>query len=167
MIFSVADTFAKLKDHLKTVTRRPVKKNDKMEFDGVSLARVYREGRLLWEVGKTYAAQPGRGIEADGRIKIISLEVDPNPGYMTMDEARKEGFEHPNEFKEVWVEMYGDVALWRPAFRIEFEYIESDSARDGDGTKEAEPMSDEEMANLFSDPTPPTDSEAEKPPEVS
>jgi len=123
MIFSVEGTFEKVKAGQKVVTRRPVKSGDRFEFEGVNIIRVIRDGRLLWEVGKEYAVQPGRGVEGEGKMRILHLEVDPNPGNMPKIEAILEGFDHPRQFKAEWIEMYGDDQLWRPAHRILFGYI--------------------------------------------
>jgi hypothetical protein len=123
MIFSVDGTFEKVKGLCKFVTRRPIKKEDEFEHEKGKILRVIRGGRLLWEVGKDYAVQPGRGKEGEGRMRILHLEVDPNPGNLSYLEAILEGFEHPDQFREVWKAMYGEEALRHPAWRIRFAYI--------------------------------------------
>lgn len=59
----------------KGQTRRLVQPGDRAIFDHdlTTIFAVYRNGRLLYQVGKTYAAQPGRGQPAAGRIRLKSI----------------------------------------------------------------------------------------------
>lgn len=62
---------------LKTQTRRLVQPGDTTELDSLNeIWRVYRNGRLLYQVGKSYAAQGGRGQPAAGRILLKSIRKE-------------------------------------------------------------------------------------------
>lgn len=60
---------------LKTQTRRLVQPGDRAIFDHdlTTIWVVHRNGRLLYQVGKVYAAQAGRGQPAAGRIRLKSI----------------------------------------------------------------------------------------------
>ena len=49
-------------------------------------------GRLRWEVGRTYAVQPGRGKKAVGRIRLMSIRKEQVQEISEAD-AIAEGFE--------------------------------------------------------------------------
>ena len=71
-------------DGTKTQTRRPVKEGDEgVELQG-SIAAVFahRGSKLKWQVGRTYAVQPGRGKKAVGRIRIIKIRRERLKRYM-------------------------------------------------------------------------------------
>jgi len=89
MIFK--ETWRQVLNGTKTQTRRPVKPNEsgivfpgafQMVFlmtnwqeetlDGFD-CQVRDRKRLKWQVGKTYAVQPGRGKKAVGRIRITKI----------------------------------------------------------------------------------------------
>ena len=71
----------------KTETRRPVKPGERTLFsdDTNTLMVLGANGRVKWEVGKTYAVQPGRGMptiwwrDLDGRIETNIPQYDPLP----------------------------------------------------------------------------------------
>jgi len=67
MIF-LPDSVALILSGAKTQTRRPTK-----EGDSIYRGRIGRGGRLLWEVGRTYAVCPGRGKRAVCRIRITEI----------------------------------------------------------------------------------------------
>jgi hypothetical protein len=69
------------------------------------------KGRLLYEVGKTYAIQPGRGKSGVGRLKIMRLRIN-DAREITQEEAREEGFDHAIDFLSVWAMMY-DKAFFK------------------------------------------------------
>lgn len=74
MIF--AHTFEHVANGTKTVTRRLWKPEYKWRPVDVAIGEKSESGastRELWRVGKTYAAQPGRGKSADFRIEVLSL----------------------------------------------------------------------------------------------
>ena len=100
VIFS-PELLPKVLDGTKTVTRR----------------RSYREP------GRTYAVQPGRGKKAVARIKIKF--ATPSQAFLVDDaEARLEGFEDVEAFREAFKRIYGPNALYDPCWRLQFEVVE-------------------------------------------
>jgi len=109
-----------------TVFRDPVQKEDRFEYDDKgAITKIFRGGELLYVLGQ----------QIGGAAEIVHLEVDPNPGNMTLDEAAKEGFVHLGQFREVFVWTYGEDALWRPAWRVRCErQTEDQEEMEDDGT---------------------------------
>jgi len=62
-----------------------------------------------------------RNSPGEPLITVVHLEVDPNPGSMALDEAAREGFVHLGQFTAAYRARYGEIALWRPAWRIRVE----------------------------------------------
>lgn len=101
----------KVLDGQKTVTRRkwPVS---------------YKEGQVVSIV-------PGMGRIACGKVKIIRIDferVHDLPG-MDVKEARREGFETPEEFADYWKRLHGwaiddDGHTFDPIARIDFALVE-------------------------------------------
>lgn len=132
MIFQA--TYQQVLDGTKTQTRRPVKPGDKAEpFIRGSLPdrdRIYRvrdaSGRIKYEVGKTYAIQPGRGKKAIGRtlpIREIRRERvqdisdrDLRAEGMGTDYRDGEGYLHIlgyfEMFKRTWESLYCPPYDW-------------------------------------------------------
>jgi hypothetical protein len=100
----------------KTVTRRPVKYNE----SGKALPCKY-------QVGKTYAIQPGRGKKAMGRLQVKSIGLPAPALGLTEAEAWREGFESVGHFNAFLVGLYGNGCLRKQYRRIEFELVEVDS----------------------------------------
>jgi hypothetical protein len=98
----------------KTVTRRRMKWGG---WCGCS------EMPCRYEVGKTYAIQPGRGKKAVGRIRVISVDRQ-KLGRPTMLEARLEGFLNPHLFVAKWLDLYGKYDVDQIVDRIEFELVQ-------------------------------------------
>lgn len=58
-----------------------------------------------WQVGKTYAVQPGRGKPAIGHIQLLTIrQYDVRD--ITADEARREGFNSEYGFWIVWTAIH-------------------------------------------------------------
>lgn len=127
--------FAKTTDKVlageKTQTRRPMKNGDVIEVPGFMkelnigkpismIFRVIRGGRLLWEVGRTYAVQPGRTAKSVGRIRLTGLRSEPLYR-ITHDDARAEGFSGRDEFVRVWQEIYPKGSLLESVYVLELE----------------------------------------------
>jgi hypothetical protein len=99
----------------KSVTRRPVKWED-TGFEVRNLPCRY-------EVGKTYAVQPGRGQKAVARIRIKDVRRGLISG-VDDAEARLEGFTSSGMFPVYWEQLYGSYDATRLVDRIEFELVE-------------------------------------------
>jgi len=97
-----------------TIFRDPIQKADKFEHEGGKILKIYRDGKLLYKVGKRYGIKPG----ITSYVTIVHLEVDANPGRMTLEEAAREGFRSQLLFKAAFEGEYGENALWRPAWRV-------------------------------------------------
>lgn len=61
---------------IKTQTRRVKKPNDKALYHNGDIHAVYRNGRLLWQVGNEYAIQPKRTSKAIGYIRIDEIREE-------------------------------------------------------------------------------------------
>jgi hypothetical protein len=87
-----------------------------------SIFAVERNGRLLYEVGRTYAIQPGRGKHTLGRIRLRAI-VREVAQEISEGDARAEGFASPAEFREVWIELYGRGELERLCYALVIERV--------------------------------------------
>lgn len=98
----------------KTVTRRLTSTNPRSPwFDGgCSLV-----------VGRDYAVCPGRGKNAICRVLVTSVTVQ-ELGYLTDDEARREGFANAFEFEDAWKAINGSYDRHTKVWRIEFERVQ-------------------------------------------
>ncbi len=88
MIFQ--HTWQAIMDGRKTQTRRLVRKHGDGEDDFTNrssywgmdeygsdtICVVWRKGKIKWQVGRTYAVQPGRGQPAVGRIRLTGIRAE-------------------------------------------------------------------------------------------
>jgi hypothetical protein len=92
----------------KTHTRRPAKGGEALVMS--SSFCVYKDyfsdtARLKWEVGRTYAVQPGRGKRAVARFLLKNLRQEV-VSHITEEDAIAEGFDNREEFFAKWRELY-------------------------------------------------------------
>jgi hypothetical protein len=123
MIFS-EPLLAKVLDGSKTVTRRPVKEAASGALHGD------RWLPCRYEVGKTYAVQPGRGQKAVARIRILDICRKPLGYYMLTAECVREGFTHFTAFRNYWIALYGSYDPTQLVDRIEFELVQAEDGSD-------------------------------------
>jgi hypothetical protein len=97
----------------KTVTRRIASQNPRSPW--------YLHGCSL-VVGRDYAVCPGRGKNAIGRVRIISLGIAP-VGHVTDLEAGREGFASAYEFEAAWRDINGSCDKRALVWRVEFEVV--------------------------------------------
>ena len=90
-------------------------------------------GRRKWEVGKTYAIQPGRGQKSVGRIRVTALSRQDVRTF-TYEDVNREGFATRYEFMRTWCEMHDktaqhkmSVAYWM--IQAQINTAESESIR--------------------------------------
>ncbi|MES2088561.1 MAG: hypothetical protein V4532_01060, partial [Pseudomonadota bacterium] len=57
----------------KTQTRRLVQDGDCSDTIDGKIVTVYRGRGIKWQVGRSYAIQPGRGVAAIGKFKLLSI----------------------------------------------------------------------------------------------
>jgi hypothetical protein len=104
MIFSIGNHIQQIKDGTKTQTRRPTDR---------------------YEVGKTYAIQPGRGKKGipEGRILILEkweewskIPVD----YLDQYDAQAEGGYTPKDYETLYERMYPS---WKIRWAYGFEFV--------------------------------------------
>jgi hypothetical protein len=105
----------------KTQTRRPARLDDRYAYvsdrDDRRLS-IYRNGRLLYQTGRAYAIQPGRGMKGIGRFRLVSLDFVGQAKDISEADARAEGFASPDNFRAVWCTMYGDKGLDQPCYSL-------------------------------------------------
>ncbi len=111
----------------KTQTRRPAKPGDIVittpgDPHDHTIVAVERNGRLLYEVGRTYAIQPGRGKHELGRIRLLAIKREQAHSICKAD-ARAEGFDSPDAFREIWVTLYGRAALDQPCYALVIDRV--------------------------------------------
>jgi hypothetical protein len=82
----------------KTQTRRVVKAGETLSYDENT---IWQNVRIKWQVGSTYALQPGRGKSAVGRIRLTSIEYALLQD-MGTSEAIAEGYSSIAEYARVW-----------------------------------------------------------------
>jgi len=83
-----------------------------------------RDGRGIYEVGKTYAIQPGRtkpGI-LDGRIGMLFIRRESYPhDIVCTEDAFAEGGYTPREFEDLYYSLY--PKQWRVRYAFTFEFV--------------------------------------------
>lgn len=115
MIFQ--HTWRQVLDGSKTQTRRLIKSPadgtaingcEMLQYPGgkLSVARgIHDKWGIKWQVGKTYAVQPGRGEKAAGRIQITNIrrqdvrEISP-------EDVAAEGYAGKIDFLVTWASMH-------------------------------------------------------------
>jgi hypothetical protein len=123
----------------KTQTRRPVKPADRFDWlgqngkyypclvsefrTGLHVYRIYRNHRLLWQVGKTYAICPGRGKPQIARFRILHISME-DVRLISDGDVRREGFKYHTDFWDVWQQFYSKKYL--DAWVLSFELTPND-----------------------------------------
>jgi hypothetical protein len=107
---------AKVMSGEKTVTRRLVSRNPRSPW--------WREQCAL-AVGRDYAVCPGRGKNAIGRVRIVSVD-QRHLGQIDGADARREGFASRAEFREAWAAINGSYSDGERVWRVEFELVGGD-----------------------------------------
>ena len=164
MIFKQWKQVIGLELPLKTQTRRPVKPDEELLYQTKSgftwwdedreqlatVATVYPprivgpDLRIKWQVGRTYAVQPGRGKKAVGRIRITKIRRE-RLGDISAEDIFAEGVGIYNltdgrwypitvlevareEYAKLWDSIYGKGAFERmkddDVWVLEFERVE-------------------------------------------
>lgn len=119
---------AEIRSGRKTMTQRVDDGGYTIErgADG-EIVRVFKNGRLKWEVGKVYAAIPKRGMKRFGNYRIQRIRHRPIL-HMTHAEALKEGVDSLDAYRILWDSINGarKAKQWMSnptVFAIEFEYL--------------------------------------------
>ncbi|HOA23446.1 MAG TPA: hypothetical protein PK801_00170 [Aggregatilineales bacterium] len=133
MIFQV--TWQQVLNGTKTQTSRIVKAGEELVMadgpDGEPAPAVLHNGRIKWQVGRTYSVQPGRNEKAVGYIRLTGIERKRVQA-LSDDEALAEGAEPaagepPLEaFRRVWEDVHGKGA-WEKnpeVWVLSFELVE-------------------------------------------
>lgn len=91
----------------KRQTRRMAYPDDEIRlFNGRGMAHaVVRRGRILWEVGRTYAACPGRGKRGVCRLQLDRIRLE-KASHISDRSVQAEGFGSRAEFFEVWDKLH-------------------------------------------------------------
>jgi len=88
-------------DGTKTQTRRIVNDGESPIAVGDKIVGVRGARTLKWQVGLTYAVQPGRTQKAIGYIKVISIRQERLLDVSKAD-AQAEGFRSREDFRKIW-----------------------------------------------------------------
>ena len=125
MIF--AHTLEKVLVGKKSQTRRIAKPDEQLRVEN-GIRRVYRKGnRTMYQVGKSYSIQPGRGKKAVARLIILDIKHEPVSS-ITEDDALAEGFPSRESFLNAWREIHGNQAnLGQEVWVLEFKLEHSSS----------------------------------------
>jgi len=122
----------------KTQTWRPAKKGDTQMIGPPSggVTAVYRRDkhgnlRKLWQVGQTYAVQPGRGQTGVARIRLMSIRRC-KASKLTEGDLIREGFieelvdgrTRMQRLMAVLEKFYGGDAPDMPGWSLGFEVVE-------------------------------------------
>lgn len=117
------DLLVKVENGTKTNTRRIKKDNEFLSEDGLTVYTRLKNGkvRVKWQVGRTYAAAPGRGQNQTCRTKLLGLREECAADISAVD-AQREGFADRAGFFEAWDRINGknkrNVQVWALHFRL-------------------------------------------------
>lgn len=119
-------------DEIRTKRKTMTQRVDDGEYTiergaGDEIIRVFKNGRLKWQVGKTYAAVPKRAMKRFGNYRILRIQYRPLHEMIEAD-AVQEGVDTLADYRALWESINGKYKGKRwddnPAvFTIEFEYL--------------------------------------------
>lgn len=116
MIF--AHTLEQVLSGRKQQTRRLIKSGESL---GKNTTIIKENGRILYEVGKTYAVQPNRGKKSVTRILMTGIRRE-QVGDISHADAVAEGFSSREDFLTTWRAIHGqDADLAREVWVFEFK----------------------------------------------
>jgi hypothetical protein len=110
------------------VTRRVISPTEvaiRTRYNRVST--VKQNGRTKWQVGATYAVQPGRGQSQIARIQLTRI-TRQRISRITNAQARAEGFADRQAFLKTWQTIHGSDSVDQAVWVIEFELVEVKAA---------------------------------------
>jgi hypothetical protein len=128
MIFQ--HTWDKVMSGVKTQTRRLAKPGDRLRtvenpFGGYIVQAVLSaSGKPRYQVGQTYAVQPGRGQKGLARIRITNIRRE-DVRQISAQDAKAEGFESPLDFLRLWVNLHD------PSITLSFQARAKDAKHSG------------------------------------
>lgn len=137
---------SKIKKGEKSQTRRPLKRYVEPDSPWVTTHTGGRRRRspvptvtvdgeryvaCRYQVGHTYAVQPGRGKPEVTRIRVTDVRVE-RLGDISVDDARREGFKRKafgdvDAFFTYWQELHGSLDRDQPVWVISFELEHDDT----------------------------------------
>lgn len=122
MIFQ--HTWPQIVARTKTVTRRLIAHGD-LAVRGKNnvIVQVKHNGRTKWQIGTTYAVQPGRGETGIARICVARI-TQQQLKRISNTESQAEGFTNRQEFLSTWRTIHGSVDPNLKVWVIEFELVE-------------------------------------------
>lgn len=82
-----------------------------------------RKPTTHYQVGRSYAIQPGRGEPAVGRVLVKAVHAERLGDICDVD-ARAEGFSGRRDFLDYWQELHGEVDLAQEVTVVEFALVE-------------------------------------------
>lgn len=131
MIFQ--HTLPKVLSGEKTQTRRIVKPRDRYDDRRMighppAVFTVSRHGIdpapiVKWQVGQTYAAQPGRGKPAVARMRITDIRREDVRRISEAD-VTAEGFENIGDFWFLWINMHDPEYLDTYRYAKDCDYLD-------------------------------------------
>lgn len=95
----------------RVVTTLPNYARPPRGFDNIY--SVMNGKRTVYQVGKTYAVQSGRGQKAVARIRILSIKRE-DVREISDEDVKAEGFESRVTFFKVWCDMHDSEVLKHP-----------------------------------------------------
>ena len=107
----------------KTQTRRLIKPDETVVRGSYNkISAIIKNGRTKWEVGNTYAVQPGRGKSEVARILITKINSEHILRISTTS-AINEGFCSRQDFLQAWRKIHGENAFDLRVWVLTFELI--------------------------------------------
>lgn len=120
MIF--AHTLDKVLSGEKSQTRRIAKLSEEL-YKGEEIYVCITGKRRIYQVGKSYAAQPNRGQKAVARVEITNIRREQIID-ITEEDAWAEGFASRQDFFAVWKIIHGSKAnLHQDVWVLEFKLL--------------------------------------------
>ncbi len=115
-IFDVSPATGQPKTHTRRIVKRGQKLVQHIDEDGLDLPVVISAaGVRLHYGGQIVAAQPGRSMKGDGKIRILDIQQQ-DVRNITNNDARAEGFYHSLDFLITWCGMH-DIGMAFPNSR--------------------------------------------------
>jgi hypothetical protein len=76
-------------------------------------------------IGRVYTTVVGCGpVLKQVKARLMSITLEQNPGNISMDDAILALGKGIEDFRNSFREMYGELMLWRPAWKFEYQEVE-------------------------------------------